>query len=108
MLIIVMHNRQKYLEHLLLIAKKEGIPDATIIEKKGIGCFLIGTREDVIYHKGEFRSEYDRAFISVTKNKERAKHLLDLIENDALLKLLNVKDKGFICIVPFQQIRVWA
>jgi len=49
MLVIVMHNKRKYLEALVKVIKREGVNDATIIEKKDIGVSLIGMHASIIF-----------------------------------------------------------
>ena len=105
MLMIVMHNRKKYLESLLSLMKKENVPDVTIIEKGTVGSRLLGEMAGLTSHKGRISPAYDKALVAVVRGEERAKHLLDLIENDTTLRFLNLKDKGFICTVPFGQIK---
>jgi len=105
MLLIVMHNRKDYLESLILLAKKEGITETTIVEKRNIGIRIIGDSASFIFSKGNLLSTYDKAFVAVLKDEEKIKRLLDLIKNDPILNMLNLEDKGFICTVPFQQIK---
>jgi len=105
MLMVVMHNRKDYLDALVLLAKKANITDARIVEKEDIGIRLIGESTSFIFRKGHLSSAYDKAFVAVIKDKEKTKQLLDLIENDTSLILLNLEDKGFICTLPFQEIK---
>ena len=105
MLIAVLHNNQRYLESLNELARKLGIIDTTIFEKKNIGTRLVGESISLIYHKGEMLPTYDRAFVAVIKGEKEAKFLLDAIENDKDLNLLNADNEGFICIVPFSYIK---
>ena len=105
MLMIIMHNRKDYLSSLLWLMNREDVIDATIVEKESIGSSLIGKSTSFIFHSGGISSEYDRALIAVVDGEEKAKYLLDLIENDTTLNLNNVQDRGFICTLPFQKIR---
>jgi fructose-specific phosphotransferase system IIA component len=105
MLMIIMHNKKDYLEALVSLARRNNITDVTIIEKKDIGVRLIGQSASFLFHRGNLSSAYDKAFVAVVKDEQKARHLLDLIENDDDLNLLNLEDKGFICTVPFQQIK---
>jgi len=105
MLTIVMHNREKYLKSLLSLMKKENVTRATIVEKDAVGSHLVGEKAGLISYEGRISPAYDKALVAVVEGEEKAKHLLDLIENDPNLRLLNLKDKGFICTVPFQQIK---
>jgi fructose-specific phosphotransferase system IIA component len=105
MLIIVMHNNQAYLESLIQLVKKEDITDATIIHREGVGIRLLGEEVEFIFHKGELSPAYNKALLIVVKGEEKAKSILDLIEKDTSLRWLNLEDRGFICTVPFQQIK---
>jgi fructose-specific phosphotransferase system IIA component len=105
MLMIVMHNNPEYLNSLIQLAKKEGIANATIIEGENIGSRLVGEDVSFIFHKGSISKAYDKAFIAVIKGEDKTKHFLEVIENDFTLRWLNVEDRGFICTVPFQQIK---
>jgi fructose-specific phosphotransferase system IIA component len=104
MLMIVMHNKRSYLESLVTIAKKQGITDTIIIEKKNIGASLVGDATSFVFHKGGLVDEYDKAFIAILKEGD-SKPFLDIIERDASLNLSNSNDKGFICSIPFQKIK---
>lgn len=105
MLMIVMHNRGDYLKSLISLAIRNNITDVTIVERKDIGVRLIGQSASFMFHEGHLSSAYDKAFVAAIRDEKKARDLLDLIENDADLKLLNLEDKGFICTVPFQQIK---
>ena len=105
MLMIIMHNRRDYLESLLLIMKRENIHDATIIEKKGVGAALLGNKDSPIMHRGSYSREYDIALLAIIRDNEKAKHLLEIMDDDITLADLNFEDKGYLCTVPFQQIK---
>lgn len=105
MLIIVMHSNQDYLRELLSLMHRENITDVTIIKKEGIGSYLIGEGRSFLSRRGRFSNDYDRALVAVIKGEEKARHLLDLMENDDSLGSFNLEDKGFICTMPFQQIK---
>jgi hypothetical protein len=105
MLMLVMHKRINYLESLITLANKEGLTDATIIQRKGIGAYIYGGGGSFVFHDARFSMEYDKAFVAVIKDRDKAKHLLDLIENDSTLRLLNLGDRAFVCIVPFERIK---
>jgi len=100
-----MHNNEKYLQEICSIIKKEKITDVEIIEKKGLGSSLSGDSSDLFsLARGQLLSEYDKALISVVKDKNRLNHILNLIDLDPAIKLLNLDSKGFICTVPFDRI----
>ena len=105
MLVIVMHNKRDYLEALVKLMRREGVNDATVIEKKDIGVRLIGMHASIIFHKGNLLSAYDKAFVAVIRDEEKVKSLIDLIETDPALLFLNMEDKGFICTLPFHYIK---
>ena len=105
MLMIIMHNKRDYLESLDTILRRENINDTTLIEKKGVGTALLGDRDSAIMHRGSLTSEYHFALLAVVRDNEKAKHLLDIIDNDATLATLNFEEKGYLCTVPFQQIK---
>ncbi|MGA1825662.1 MAG: PTS sugar transporter subunit IIA [bacterium] len=105
MLMIIMHNRRDYLESLLFIMKRENIHDATIIERKGVGTALLGNKDSPIMHRGSYSSEYNIALLAIIKDNDKAKHLLEIMDNDLTLAHLNFEDKGYLCTVPFQQIK---
>jgi fructose-specific phosphotransferase system IIA component len=105
MLVIVMHNKREYLEALVKLMRREGISDATVIEKKNIGVRLIGMHSSIIFHKGNLLSIYDKAFVAVIRDEERIKRLINLIETDPDLLFLNTEDKGFICTLPFHYLK---
>ncbi|MGA1823116.1 MAG: PTS sugar transporter subunit IIA [bacterium] len=105
MLMIIMHNRRDYLENLLSLMQKENITDATIIEKEGIGVALFGDRDSPIMHRGNYSNEYNLGLLAIIRDIEKAKHLLEIMDNDPTLRDLNFDDQGYICTVPFQQVR---
>lgn len=53
MLVVLMHNRRDYLDSLRQLAIKEGITDATIIEKENIGSRIIGEEASFVFQRGE-------------------------------------------------------
>lgn len=106
MLVMVMHDRRGYLEFLLSFVKGEGITDAIIIEKEGIGSYLIGEKGIFIFNKNKYSGEYDRALVAVIKREEKIKRLLHFIKNDDTLKMLGLRGKGIVCTMPFQQIKL--
>jgi len=105
MLLIVMHNRQDYLDSVVSLLKRENITNATIVERKGVGHDLIGEWTSFAFHRGEPSSHYDKALVAVIEGEESTRHILDLIETDPSLRWLNLEDKGFVCAVPFQKVR---
>ncbi|NOX97815.1 MAG: hypothetical protein GXO98_07160 [Nitrospirae bacterium] len=105
MLIVALHNNRNYLERIKELAKEQGIADSTIIERKDIGTYLVGEQIDVIVHRGNATHPYDKAFIATVEGNERVRRFLDAIEKDNELDPLNVDDTGFICAVPFDQIK---
>lgn len=106
MLVVVMHHKRDYLEFLLSFAKGEGMTDALIIEKEGINSYLIGEKEILFFNRSKFSGEYDRALVAVIKREEKVRRLLDFIKNDDTLKMLSLKDKGLVCTMPFQQVKL--
>lgn len=105
MLLIIMHNNEKYLQEICSIIKKEKIADVEIIEKKGLGSSFSGDSSDLFsLARGQLLSEYDKALISVVKDKNSLNHILNLIDLDPTIKLLNLDSKGFICTIPFDRI----
>ena len=105
MLLIIMHNNEKYLQEICSIIKKEKIADVEIIEKKGLGSSFSGDSIDLFsLARGQLLSEYDKALISVVKDKNSLNHILNLIDLDPAIKLLNLDSKGFICTIPFERI----
>ena len=105
MLLIIMHNNKKYLQEICSIIKKEKIADVEIIEKKGLGSSFSGDSSDLFsLARGQLLSEYDKALISVVKDKNSLNHILNLIDLDPAIKLLNLDSKGFICTIPFDRI----
>lgn len=105
MLMVVMHNKQDYLEFLLSLVKEEGITDAAIIEKEGLSFYLIGVEGISTFHRSKFPGEYDRALVVVIKREEKVGRLLSMIENNNALKMLGLEGKGCVCTMPFEQIR---
>ncbi|MDD5459519.1 MAG: fructose PTS transporter subunit IIA [Phycisphaerae bacterium] len=105
MLIIVMHNNRGYLDALSHIVESYGITDKTIIEHSNIGSQLIGNQAGVTFHRGQITNKYDKAFIAIIKDNE-AQQLMDMMETDSVLTSRNSNDKGFICTLPFQKIKM--
>ncbi len=105
MLIIVMHNQLDYLEAVVSAMKNEGITDATIIEKEGIGASLIGETGTLFFTRGRLSQEYDKALIGIVKDEQKMRRILDAIERDTHIGALNLGDTGFICTVPFRWIK---
>lgn len=100
-----MHNNEKYLQEICSIMKKEKFTDAKIIEKKGLGLSFSGDSVDLFsLARGQLLSEYDKALLSVVKDKDSLQHILDLIDRDPTIRLLNLDSKGFICTIPFGRI----
>lgn len=104
MLIIVMHNRMDYLESLLLLAGKEHVANARIIDRREMGFSLSGGSEKMIFRKGRLCRKYDKALMIAVKDEEETRRLLELMENDVSLRILNIEERGFVCTIPFQQI----
>jgi len=105
MLLIIMHNNEKYLQEIYSLIKKEKIADVEIIEKKGLGLSFSGDSVDLFsLARGQLLSEYDKALISVVKSKDTLNHILNLIDQDPTIKLLNLDSKGFICTIPFERV----
>jgi len=105
MLLIIMHNNEKYLQEICSIIKKEKVAAVKIIEKKGLGSSFSGDSSLAFsLARGQILSEYDKALISVVKDKDSLNHILNLIDQDPTIKLLNLDDKGFICAIPFEKI----
>lgn len=105
MLIIVMHNNQNYLDHLIQLARKEGIRDIAIVKKERIGTRLIGGDASFTLSRVKMLDAYGRAFVAVVSGEERTRHFLDVIERDRYLDIINIQDKGFVCTVPFHYIK---
>jgi len=105
MLLIIMHNNEKYLQEICSIIRKEKIADVKIIEKKGLGSSFSGDSSDLFsLTRGQILSEYDKALLSVVKDKDSLNHILNFIDQDPTIKLLNLDSKGFICTIPFERI----
>ena len=105
MLVIVMHNNKSYLEALKTLLRREGIFNSTVIEESNIGKHLMGDSENFISQTGTLRPSYDKALVTVVRGEEQLKFILNIIKEDASLMALNVKDKGFVCTVPFSQLK---
>lgn len=105
MLVIVMHNNQKYLDYLMQLARKENILDSTIIEEKSIGTSLIGPGTSFILSQGRAIEAYTKAFVTTIKGETKTRQFLEVLKQDSFLDRINVDDKGFICAVPFQYIK---
>ena len=105
MLVIVMHNNKNYLEALKTLLSKESILNSTIIEEKNIGNRLIGNNENFISQTGTLRAAYDKALITAVRGEDQVLQVQKMIEEDTSLALLNLEDKGFVCTVPFSQLR---
>ena len=95
MLIIALHNSQAYLGRINELAKKEGITNTTIIQKEDIGTYLTGERIDIIAHMGSVSHPYDKALIAIVEGEEKAKHFLNVVEDDNMLDPLNL-DQNFV------------
>ena len=104
MLLIVMHNNRSYLESLVAIANGEGITDTTIVERKNIGSSLTGDSINFFFHKGGIVNEYNKALIAILKEAD-AKRFLDIVEKEATSKLSSLNSNGFICVLPFKDIK---
>jgi len=105
MLLIIMHNNEKYLQEICSIIRKENVADVKIIEKKGLGSSFSGDSSDLFsLARGQILSEYDKALLSVVKDKDSLNHILNFIDQDPTIKLLNLDSKGFICTIPFEKI----
>lgn len=105
MLLIVMHKKREYLDYLLSIMKKKKMGDPAIIQKEGIGSIMFGDRESAIRHFGGFSKEYNHALVSIVNGNEVTDYLMELMKNDPELKFANFEERGFICTVPFDQIK---
>lgn len=104
MLLIVMHNNQKYLDRLTRLAVQEDIKDVTIIQQKDVGLRVIGGAAGIIFSKGKMFDAYDKAFVALVKGKEKLEHFLNVIEQDSRLEVLNLENRGFICAIPFHYV----
>ncbi|MGA1870777.1 MAG: PTS sugar transporter subunit IIA [bacterium] len=105
MLMIIMHQKREFLDALLTIMKKENINDATIIQQEGIGISLMGDRDGPIFHKGSYSSIYDQALVAIIRDNQTARHLYEIIEQNDTLSYYNFEETGYICAVPFNQIK---
>lgn len=105
MLVVVMHNNRNYVTILDERIKKEGILNTTIIEERNIGTRLIGSSASFTPQLGVIRPAYDRALIIAVHGEEKLKCIMRIIEEDVRLAVLNLKDKGFVCTVPFMKLK---
>lgn len=105
MLVVVMHNNLGYLQHLSQLAQRENIAEYTIIEKRDLGMRVLGGNTDPMYSKGQLLSAYEKAFVAAIKGEGKVKHFMELIEDDDYLQTLNLRNKGFLCTLPFHHIK---
>ena len=106
MLIIVMHNNREYLDSIKELACKEGISEASVVERKGIGSALIGSSlTNFVSSTSQSLSFYDKALIVYIKGEEQGKAFLSRVENDKYLNLHNIQDRGFVCTLPFDSVK---
>ena len=108
MLVVVMHNNRDYLGALGELIRKEGIFNSTIIEEKNIGTRLIGDSVSFIPQTGVLRPAYDKALVAVVRGEEQLKCIMKIIKEDERLSALNMADRGFVCTMPFSQLRSMA
>lgn len=104
MLIIVMHDNKDYLNTLVSLAEKEGMVNTTVMRKNSIGANLVSGNMDFLFSRGSIADVYDRALVVAVKGENERQHFLDLIGQDRYLSMLNIKDRGFICTLPFNSI----
>jgi fructose-specific phosphotransferase system IIA component len=104
MLFIVMHEDQRYLDRLTELAVEENITDFTIVKEKDIGLRVIGASASYVFLQGNTTGAYQKAFMTVVKDKDKLMHFLDTIERDAPLRLLNMHSRGFMCAIPFHYV----
>ncbi len=105
MLVVVMHNNQEYLETLIQLAKVEGIKDTAIVDQNKIGMRLIGGTSNVTISKGSSLNAYNKAFVAMLKGEEKINNFLEMIDKSNELNMLNLDDKGFVCALPFKNIK---
>lgn len=105
MIIIVMHNNKNYLETLRTLLRREGIFNSTVIAGDNIGKRLIGDNENFISQTGTLLPAYDKALVTAVQGEEQLKIILNIMKGNASLTALNIKDKGFVCTVPFSQLK---
>ena len=105
MLVIVMHNKKNYLEALKTLLRREGIFNSTVIEESNIGKRHIGDSENFISQTGTLLPAYDKALVTAVRGEEQLKFILNIIKEDASLTALNINDKGFVCTMPFSQLK---
>jgi hypothetical protein len=103
MLFVLMHNKAKYLENLSSIVRGRGITKSSIIQKKDMGKFLIGGSSSFCFRSGSLQDEYDQAFVCLLAD-EQVDTVLSILETDPSLNILNMKQEGFVCVLPFNKI----
>ncbi|MCF7870226.1 MAG: hypothetical protein K9L69_02460 [Candidatus Omnitrophica bacterium] len=105
MLIIVMHNNKKYLEELKLLAKRARIGDFLLVKDERLGTLLKGATSDVIFSQSSMINVYNKSFLTIVENEEKAKQFLKIIDNDSDLQRNNQDQEGFVCVIPFDHIK---
>ena len=106
MLLIIMHKKQRYLEEVLSLIKKEGIPAAAVAGDRVIGAAVHGNLWDnVIFNHGGPVSEYNKAVIALISDTGKARRIADTLKYDSSLKWSNLNSESFMCAVPFQGVK---
>ncbi len=104
MLFIVMHNDDKYLNHIYNLIQEQNAIDIVLFERDGLGSSIIGGNEFNVFSAGQMLPRYNKAVIAVIKDVSKAKHILNVIDSSMELKILNMENKGFICTLPYKEI----
>ncbi|MBU1043091.1 MAG: hypothetical protein KJ915_01680 [Candidatus Omnitrophica bacterium] len=100
MVVVIYHNSLDYLKSVASLVEEQGFKAKQITEKKNIGTEIVGPSSSVTYLHGKAVPSYNKALVVHVSSEKEAMNFLSIIENDKLLNLCNLQDKGFISILP--------
>jgi len=100
-----------YLKSLVNIVAEHGFKAKQITEKKNIGTEIVGPSSSVTYLHGKAVPSYNKALVVHVASEKEAISFLNIIENDKVLNLCNMQDKGFVSVLPlcsFEGFNSWV
>ncbi|MFH1062193.1 MAG: hypothetical protein V1747_04815 [Candidatus Omnitrophota bacterium] len=100
MVVVIYHNNLEYLKLAAKIVSDKGFNQKKIVEKQYVGTDIIGPSSSVTYLHGKAVPSYNKALVVHVANEKEAMSFLKIIEDDKILNLCNMQDKGFVSMLP--------
>ncbi len=100
MVVVIYHNNLDYLKSVGEIVKEKGFKSKQIVEKSNVGTEMVGPSSSVTYLHGKAVPSYNKALVVHVASEKEAMSFLKSIEDDKVLNLCNMQDKGFVSILP--------